>query len=82
MSLIKNIELSAPLKLNSIIDYQPGQVVSRTIAQTPALSITLFSMDQGEEISTHTTSGDAMVQVLDGEAVITIGDKPLKKEKQ
>lgn len=77
MSLMKNIDLSVPLKLSSLIDYQPGQIVSKTIAQTPALSITLFSLDQGEEISTHTTSGDAMVQVLDGEAVVTIGDKPL-----
>lgn len=73
--LMKNIEFSKPLKLADLIDYQSGQVVSKTLAQTPAVSITLFSLDAGEGISTHTTSGDAMVQILDGEAEITIGDQ-------
>ena len=75
MNVIKNIEFSAPLKLAALIEYQPGQIVSMTIAQIPAANITLFSLDKGEGISTHTTSGDAMVQILDGEAEITIGDK-------
>ncbi len=75
MNLIKNIEFSIPLKLADLIEYQPGQIVSMTIAQIPTANITLFSLDKGEGISTHTTSGDAMVQVLDGEAEITIGDK-------
>lgn len=75
MNLIKNIEFSTPLKLAALIEYQPGQIVSMTIAQIPAANITLFSLDKGEGISTHTTSGDAMVQILDGEAEITIGDK-------
>ena len=73
-SLIKNVEFSKVLKLNDLISYQEGQVVSRTIAQTPSVSITLFSLDKGEGISTHVTPGDAMVQVLDGAAEITIGD--------
>lgn len=75
MNAIKNIEFSTPLKLADLIEYQPGQIVSMTIAQIPAANITLFSLDKGEGISTHTTSGDAMVQILDGEAEITIGDK-------
>ena len=77
MTLIKNIEFSAPLKLADLIDYQQGQIVSMTVAQIPAANITLFSLDEGEGISTHTTSGDAMVQILNGEAEITIGDKVL-----
>jgi quercetin dioxygenase-like cupin family protein len=75
MSIMKNIEFSTALDLRDLIDYQPGQVISRTLAQVPLANITLFSLDAGEGISTHTTSGDAMVQVLDGEAEITIGDK-------
>ena len=75
MNLIKNIEFSAALKLADLIEYRQGQIVSMTIAQIPAANITLFSLDQGEGISTHTTSGDAMVQILDGEAEITIGDQ-------
>lgn len=75
MSIMKNIEFSAALSLKELIEFQPGQVVSKTLAQIPAANITLFSLDAGEGISTHTTSGDAMVQILEGEAEITIGDK-------
>ncbi|KGP75962.1 cupin [Desulfosporosinus sp. Tol-M] len=73
-NLVKNIEFSKVLKLEELISYQPGQVVSKTIAQIPTANVTLFSLDEGEGISTHTTSGDAIVQVLDGEAEITIGN--------
>ena len=73
-SLIKNIEFSKVLNLQDLISYQEGQVISRTIAQIPSANITLFSLDKGEGISTHVTSGDAMVQILDGTAEITIGN--------
>ncbi|MCI1946404.1 cupin domain-containing protein [Clostridium luticellarii] len=74
-NLIKNIQISKVLNLEGLISYNEGQVISRTIAQTPSVSITLFSLDKGEGISTHITDGDAMVQVLDGKAAITIGDE-------
>ena len=44
----------------------------RTLAQNEALSVTLFSFDKGEEISTHESSGDAFVTCLDGVGRITI----------
>ena len=47
-------------------------MVSRTLAQNPAVSITLFAFDQGEEISTHASHGDAMVTVLEGTGKFTI----------
>lgn len=72
--LMKNIEFSKVIKLDELVDYQEGQIVSRTVAQIPEANITLFALDKGEGISTHTTSGDAMVQILDGTAEITIGD--------
>lgn len=72
---LKNIEFEKALELSSLVQYQEGQVVSRTLAQNPAVSITLFSFDKGEEISTHTSDGDAMVTVLEGDAQITIGGK-------
>jgi len=72
-TLMKNIEFSKALDLKGLISYQQDQVISRTIAQISTASITLFSLDKGEGISTHTTAGDAMVQVLDGTAEITIG---------
>ena len=73
--LIKNITFSEPHVLAELTDYQDGQVVSRTLAQNKGVSITLFALDAGEGLSLHTTPGDAMVVILDGEALITIGDK-------
>ncbi len=72
--LMKNIEFSKALVLTDLVEYRDGQVISRTIAQQPSVSVTLFALAGGEGISAHTAAGDAMVQVLDGEAEITIGD--------
>lgn len=69
---IKNIPFSEPQQLENLVDYEPGRVVSRTFAQKSSLSVTLFAFDQGEGVSTHTAPGDAMVQVLDGEAQVDI----------
>ena len=69
---MKNIAQSEVLTLKDEISYQKGQVVSKTLAQNDAVSITLFSFDKGEEISTHESGGDAMVTCLDGVGRITI----------
>lgn len=69
---LKNIEKAKVLTLKEEVAYQAGQVVSKTLAQNEALSITLFSFDKGEEISAHSASGDAFVTCLDGEGTITI----------
>lgn len=69
---LKNIEKSTVLTLKEQVAYQPGQVVSKTLAQNDALSVTLFAFDKGEEISTHESGGDAMVTCLDGVGRITI----------
>ena len=75
---IKNIAFSEALDLASLVDYQPGRVVSLTFVQNESLSMTLFAFGQGEGVSTHSAPGDAMVYILDGEAEITIGDKKLR----
>ncbi len=75
--LIKNMPVSQAALLTDLIEYQEAQVVSRTIAQRDDLSITLFAFDQGEAISAHAASGDALVHVLDGSAEITIGEEKL-----
>lgn len=69
---MKNISQSEVLTLKEQISYQEGQVVSKTLAQNDALSITLFSYAKGEEISTHKSGGDAFVTCLDGVGKITI----------
>lgn len=70
---IKNIEFAKPQRLADLVEYREGQVVSRTFVQTGNTSLTLFAFDAGEGLSTHTAAGDAFVQILDGEASITIG---------
>ena len=70
--LIKNITFSEPHHLAELVDYETGRVVSRTFAQNSALGLTLFAFDKGEGVSTHTAPGDAMVQILDGEALVNI----------
>lgn len=76
MSAIKNIDHAAVVTLKEQVSYQTGQVVSRTLAQNNALSITLFAFDKGEEISTHESGGDAFVACLDGVGRITIDGEP------
>lgn len=72
MSGMKNISKAEVLLLKDQVTYQKGQVVSRTLAQNEHLSVTLFSFDKGEEISTHESGGDAFVTCLDGVGKITI----------
>ena len=68
----KNINKAEILRLKEQVEYQAGQVVSKTLAQNSALSVTIFAFDKGEEISTHESDGDAMVTCLDGTGRITI----------
>lgn len=79
--LIKNIEFSKALEMEALVAYQEGQVISRTLAQGKNLSLTLFAFAKGEEISSHSSSGDAMVYLLDGEADISIGEKTFHVKK-
>jgi len=70
--LMKNAPKAELLDLGAMVDYREGQVVSRTLCQTGNVTITLFAFWEGEGISAHTVTGDAMVQVLDGAARVTI----------
>lgn len=70
--MYKNIEKQTKLQLKDQIDYQPGQVVSKTLVQNDKVSMTVFSFDKGEEISTHAAGGDAMVTVLEGTGKFTV----------
>ncbi len=72
MSLMKNIDKAEVLVLKDQVTYQQGQVVSKTLAQNDAVSVTLFAFDKDEEISTHESGGDAFVTCLDGVGRITI----------
>jgi len=71
--IMKNIEAAKVQDLSELVAYQDGQVVSKTLVQNPNVSLTLFSFDKGEEISSHSSHGDALVYVMDGQAEVTIG---------
>jgi len=72
MGIMKNISKAEVVKLKEQVAYQEGQVVSKTLVQNSAVSVTLFSFAKGEEISTHESKGDAFVTCLDGVGRVTI----------
>lgn len=71
--MYKNIEKQTKLQLKELVEYQEHQVVSKTLVQNDAVSMTIFSFDKDEEISTHASGGDAMVTVLEGTGRFTVG---------
>lgn len=71
-TFLKNIESAAVLTIADEVAYQPGQIVSKTLAQNGQHSLTLFAFAKGEEISSHSSDGDAMVLALDGRGKVTI----------
>lgn|SRR5574344_1746413 len=73
MSYIKNIEHEKVLPLVNEIEVKSGQVISKTLTQNDAVSVTLFGFGKDEEISTHESTGDAMVNVLEGTGKFTVG---------
>lgn len=79
--LIKNIPFSTPIDIVDFVEYEQGSVVSKTLSSKPHINITLFAFDENEEISAHTSPGDAMVQILDGQALITIDQKEINASK-
>ena len=73
--MYKNVEKKTKIELKDLVSYQEGQVVSKTLVQNDYVSMTIFSFDKGEEISTHAAAGDAMVTVLEGKGRFTVGDE-------
>ena len=72
LQYMKNIPGEEVVGLAGLVEAGPGQVVSRTLAQNPYVSVTLFAFAKGEEISTHASQGDAMVTVLEGTGKFTV----------
>lgn len=64
------------LSVGEALDYQPHAVVSRVLLKRPAGNVTLFAFDDGEELSEHTCPYEALLHVLEGSSVVTIGGEP------
>ena len=73
----KNQLEAQPNNLADLISYQEGAVVSRTLIDKKAGTVTLFAFDQKQGLSEHTAPFDAMVVILDGTAEVTIAGKPI-----
>ena len=65
-------------RLVDLVSYQDGAVVSRIVLKRETGTVTLFAFDAGQELSEHTTPYDALVQVVDGEAAITVAGRPYR----
>ena len=74
--LIKNVEHAKPFNVADYIVMEKGKANSISLSQTPGTKMTLFAIDEGEGMSTHAASGDAMAFILEGTARITIDDVP------
>ncbi len=66
---------SKALNIADLLEYQEGAVVSREIIRKETGTVTIFAFDKGEGLSEHSAPFDAMVQIIDGTALITIGGK-------
>ena len=73
--IIRHIPAESVFAMADQVNYLPGQIVSKTLAQNGAVSLTVFAFDKGEEISSHESTGDAMITVLEGTAEITVDGK-------
>jgi quercetin dioxygenase-like cupin family protein len=66
------------LDLATLVEYSPDSIVSRTIAENENRTVTLFAFDAGQGLSEHSAPFNAFVQVLEGEAELTIGGQAVR----
>jgi quercetin dioxygenase-like cupin family protein len=74
----ENNIIGTVLNMKDLVSYQTGSVVSRTLIGKSAGTVTVFAFDSGQGLSEHTAPFDAMVQIIDGKADITIAGSPFK----
>ncbi|MBT6410184.1 MAG: cupin domain-containing protein [Nitrospina sp.] len=72
------LEKEVPVDLKNHISYAEGSVVSKTLVNKKTGTLTLFAFDGGQGLSEHTAPFDAVVQILDGQAELTIGGQKTK----
>ena len=65
-------------ELVSLVEYADDSIVSKTILNEPAGTITLFAFDMGQKLSEHTSPYDAVIQIVDGLALLTIGGQDIR----
>jgi quercetin dioxygenase-like cupin family protein len=78
---VKKKVLFQSVRLAEMIDYQEGAVVSRTLIDKSAGTVTLFAFDAGQSLSEHTAPYDALILLLEGKAEVFVAGKPFRLEK-
>jgi len=78
MTEINGLPPAEPVRLEALVDYAEGAVVSRTLTKSKAGTLTVFAFDRGQELSEHSAPFDADVLILDGEVELTIAGKPVR----
>jgi quercetin dioxygenase-like cupin family protein len=73
----REIPVAEVVRLIDLVNYQEGSVVSRTIVNRSAGTVTLFAFDEGQGLSEHTAPFDALAHILEGEAEIVVSGRPL-----
>ena len=68
--------IGIPIEIEGLIEYQKDAVVSMEIIKKDLGTVTIFAFDEGQGLSEHSAPFDAMVQIVDGEAEITIAGEP------
>jgi len=79
----KNIgfEQAKPFLLQESVQYADGSIVSKIVSEKDTGNVTLFAFDDGQFLSEHTAPFDALVQIVEGEAHITIGSQEYNVKK-
>lgn len=73
---IKKVNQREILDMSDVVEYEDGGISSIALVQRESLTLTIFAFDKGQKIASHSSNGDALVQVLDGEVTIDIdGEK-------
>ena len=75
---VLDVCMAKSVGLASLVDYAADSIVSKTILDKSAGTITLFAFDRGQKLSEHTAGYDAVVQVIDGSAQLTIGGQGVR----
>ena len=69
-------EHSNVFRFSENVEYSADGIISKRVIDRPAGTVTLFSFDKGQRLSTHSAPYDAMVQVVEGKAEIVINERP------
>ena len=75
------INSSEVFKMEGLVEYQPGAIISRELIQKSTGTITVFAFDEGQGLSEHIAPFDALVYILDGEAEIKIAENTFQVKK-